>query len=428
MIPRTPLQKEVAKVMHKMQGLTPRQIEWVRKRCFVPKAYTCKSKAWCSECGHEWAENVGDKTHTLCPFCGAKLEVKKRARTKFHFEENGFNIITTCNGWQVIRALEVHKRIAKGKEAEFSWCDVCQNWIHPSGKDVIVAKKIVGMGWNRKYGWGTETEIRQGSARGNEYTRVLNFELQYPRFVLLPEIKRNGYDRRRCKRFAEFDVFKTLLENPMAETLLKAGQMSAFKYSLIYPKSIAERWSQLKICMRNGYIVEDYTLWRDYIVNLEEFGKDTRNAHYVCPKDLRKAHDVYMEKKRKKEAEERKRKLREEIAEAEIDYRKRRQRFFGIAIKVDDIDISVIKSVSDVFDEGEAMHHCVFTNGYYKDKDSVLLSARRNGERVETVEYSLKKRRVVQSRGVCNKNTEFHDLIVNAVNSNSHLFKRARVS
>lgn len=428
MIPRTPLQKEVAKVMHKMQGLTPKQLEWMKKRCFVPKAYTCKSKAWCSECGHEWAENVGEKKHTLCPFCGAKLEVKKRARTKCHFEENGFNIITTCNGWQVIRALEVHKHIAKGKKAEYSWCDVCQNWIHSSGRDVIVAKKIVGMGWQRRYGWNTETEIRQGSARGNEYTRVLNFKLQYPRMLHIPELIRNGYDRKVCKKWADFDVFKTLLENPHAETLLKAGQIGAFEYSLMYPHSVEKKWQQLKICLRNGYIIEDFTMWKDYVDNLEYLGKDTRNAHYVCPKDLKKAHDVYMEKKRKKVAEERKREMREEIMSAEADYKKRRQRFFGIAIKVDDIDISVIKTVADVFDEGEAMHHCVYTNGYYKEKDSVLLSARRNGERVETIEFSLKKRKVVQSRGVCNKNTEYHDAIVNAVNSNSHLFRRARVS
>ena len=428
MIPRTPLQKEVAKVMHKMQGLTPKQKEWMKKRCFVPKAYTSKSKVWCSECGNEWAENIGEKTHVLCPFCGARLEVKKRARTKIHFEENGFNIITTCNGWQVIRALEVHKHIAKGKKAEFSWCDVCQNWIHSSGKDVIVAKKIVGMGWNRRYGWFTETEIRQGSARGNEYTRVLNFELQYPHMSYIPELIRNGYNRKICKKWADFDVCKTLLENPQAETLLKAGQIDAFKYSLMYPNSIAKKWSQIKICLRNGYVINDFSMWKDYIDMLEELGKDTHNAHYVCPTDLKKAHDVFMEKKRKKVAEERKCKMREEIMSAEADYKKRRQRFFGIAIKVEDIDISVIKTVADVFDEGEAMHHCVYTNGYYKEKDSVLLSARRNGERVETVEYSLKKRKVVQSRGVCNQNTEWHDMIVNAVNSHSHLFRRAKVS
>lgn len=428
MIPRTPLQKEVASIMHKMQGLTPKQFEWVRKVCFTPKAYTCKRKAWCSECGHEWAENVGDKKHTLCPCCGAKLEVKKRARTRVHFEENGFNIITTCKGWQVIRALEVHKHIAKGKKAEYGWCDVCQNWIHRSGRDVIVAKKIVGMGWNRRYGWMTDMEIRSGSARGNEYTRVLNFELQYPRIRLIPEIVRNGYNRKVCRKYSEFDVFTALLINPQAETLLKAGYEDVFQYSLMYPHSVAKRWTQIKICLRNGYVIKDFTMWRDYIDNLEEFGKDTRNAHYVCPKDLKKAHDVYMEKKRRKIAEERKRELMDKITSEEEGYRKRRQRFFGIAIKVDDIDISVLKSVADVFDEGEAMHHCVFTNGYYKEKDSVLLSARRNGERIETIEYSLKKRKVVQSRGVCNKNTEYHDIIVNAVNSNSHLFKRARVS
>ena len=135
-----------------------------------------------------------------------------------------------------------------------------------------------------------------------------------------------------------------------------------------------------------------------------------------------------MEKKRKKLAEEKRIDTLKEIAQEEEKYRESKSKFFGIAIKVDDIDISVLKSVMDIFDEGEAMHHCVYDNGYYKKNDSIILSARRNGDRVETVEYSLKKREVVQSRGVCNKNTEYHDMIVNAVNAHSHLFRMAKVS
>ncbi|MDE6339185.1 MAG: PcfJ domain-containing protein, partial [Muribaculaceae bacterium] len=45
--------------------------------------------------------------------------------------------------------------------------------------------------------------------------------------------------------------------------------------------------------------------------------------------------------------------------------------------------------------------------------------------RIETVEFSLTQNKVVQSRGVCNKNTEHHDRIVNLVNANAHRFREA---
>mgnify|MGYP000296788918 FL=1 len=51
------------------------------------------------------------------------------------------------------------------------------------------------------------------------------------------------------------------------------------------------------------------------------------------------------------------------------------------------------------------MHHCVFTNEYYLKADSLILSATIDGKRIETIEVSLKRMEVVQSRGVCNKNT-----------------------
>lgn len=58
------------------------------------------------------------------------------------------------------------------------------------------------------------------------------------------------------------------------------------------------------------------------------------------------------------------------------------------------------------------MQHCVFTNGYYLKKDSLILSATIEGNRIETVEVSLKTLNVVQSRGVCNSNTEYHNRII----------------
>ena len=70
------------------------------------------------------------------------------------------------------------------------------------------------------------------------------------------------------------------------------------------------------------------------------------------------------------------------------------------------------------------MHHCVFSASYYLNEESLILSATINGERVETVEFSLDEFRVVQSRGVCNKNTEYHDRIVSLVNSNADIIRQ----
>ena len=75
------------------------------------------------------------------------------------------------------------------------------------------------------------------------------------------------------------------------------------------------------------------------------------------------------------------------------------------------------------------MHHCVFSASYYNIPDSVILSARdKDGRRIETIEFSLTQGKVVQSRGVCNKNTEFHDRIVSLVNDNAFLFEKAKES
>ena len=70
------------------------------------------------------------------------------------------------------------------------------------------------------------------------------------------------------------------------------------------------------------------------------------------------------------------------------------------------------------------MHHCVFDNAYYLKENSLILLATIEGRRIETIEVNLDTLKVVQSRGVCNKNTEYHEQIVNLVNANRELISR----
>ena len=84
--------------------------------------------------------------------------------------------------------------------------------------------------------------------------------------------------------------------------------------------------------------------------------------------------------------------------------------------------VKVIESVAEMQLEGKLMHHCV--GSYHKRTDSLILSATIDGKRIETVEVSLTTFKVVQSRGVCNSNTEYHDRIISLVESNAELIRK----
>ena len=76
--------------------------------------------------------------------------------------------------------------------------------------------------------------------------------------------------------------------------------------------------------------------------------------------------------------------------------------------------VHVLQSVDEFYEEGKEMQHCVFSNAYYNKEYSLILSATINGKRIETIEVSLKTFQIVQSRGLCNANTEYHDRTENA--------------
>lgn len=67
--------------------------------------------------------------------------------------------------------------------------------------------------------------------------------------------------------------------------------------------------------------------------------------------------------------------------------------------------------------------HSVFFSIYFQIHKMTWIMTIGN-KRIETVEVDLKKLCVVQIRGVCNQNTEYHDRIVNLVNSNMNLIRQ----
>ena len=163
-------------------------------------------------------------------------------------------------------------------------------------------------------------------------------------------------------------------------------------------------------------------MWRDTIDLLRHFGKDTNSPKYVCPADLKAEHDILVAKRNRQRERERTEQQRQKAIEDEKTYLKTKGIFFGLVFSDSLICIKVIESVKEMEEEGRMMHHCV--GGYHNKANSLILSATIDGKRIETIEVSLKTLKVVQSRGVCNSNTEYHDRIIRLVEDNTELIRQ----
>ena len=114
-----------------------------------------------------------------------------------------------------------------------------------------------------------------------------------------------------------------------------------------------------------------------------------------------------------------------QAVEWEKKYKAMKEKYFDLTISNQRIIIKVLRSVAEFLEEGTEMHHCVFTNGYYKRENCLILSAKdNNGKRIETIEVNLKNFNIEQSRGVCNSQTKLHNEIVSLVNDNMYKIKR----
>lgn len=422
MKPKTRIQQEVTRLSKRLPRLTEEQKAYAFRHCF--KHYAIKRANGtniCTECGHSW-KSGHDLADTICgctcPHCGMELEVLRTRRSTFSDMEY-FSIVTTCKHYQVIRFFSVKSRYKAGQPAEYSICEVVQRWITPDGKATTIAR-LRGMSqlyydlWNEH----SDMEIRKnGGLRAYDIDPICT----YPRQRFIPELKRNGFNGE-YHNILPYDLFKAILSDSRAETLLKAGQYTMLRYCLHRSLNIGEYWASVKICIRNSYTIPDGSMWRDYIDLLQHFGKDTNSPKYVCPSDLKAKHDKWVEKRNRQREREHTEQQRIKAIEDEKEYLKAKGIFFGLVFTDSLICVKVIESVEEMILEGKAMHHCV--GGYHRRKDSLIFSATINGKRIETVEVSLKTLQVVQSRGVCNSNTEYHDRIITLVENNAELIRK----
>ncbi len=426
MKPQNNFQKQVVEASKTLPKLTKEQIQWGYENGIDHIGRrTDKGVITCTKCGHSW-QGAGYLVATLtdcnCPNCNTKLKVettKKRTfRTRYYM-----TVVTAHAGYQVLRSVMLFCSVKVGETPKYDYSEVMQRWIAPNGKHCTFAKLRQTMGTCYYDAWifHTDLELRHENSNNKFYINVYDkifTGVVYPRMKLIPELKRTGYKKGLYGQ-KPLDLFRTLLTDSRAETLMKAGYTKLLKRIMDSCwKNIDKYWQSVRICIRNGYKINDATLWCDYIDNLRFFGKDLYNAKYVCPTDLKAEHDRYMLKKAKADAQA---ELEKQL-EKEAEFRTIKAKFFGLIFSDGRISVRVLESVQEIVAEGQAMHHCV--GGYSTKEDSLILSATIDGKRIETVEVSISKLKVIQCRGLCNKNSKHHNQIVSLVNNNMPLIEQ----
>lgn len=419
MKPKTKLQHQVVELSNQLPRITHTQEKWAYKHCFDHNATILKSGIIsCLDCGHQW---VDDQTALLtsidgciCPSCNTKLQVNSTRKQKFDGAAY-FSIITTFKGFQVIRHCRVDATYRVGSSARYNLREITELWIQADGKYEIISYAHQ-LGWYRE-SWTGDFAIRPKRLIANY--DIMPFKI-YPKKQLLPELARNGFkgDFHEC---TPFSIFQLLLSDSKMETLLKAEQYSVLKFFKSRKSEITTFWPSLKICIRNKYIINDASLWLDYIKFLCYFKKDIHNAKYTCPPDLRIAHDYWMNKQKLAKEKQRAEEKQKQLIEDEAEFKILKTKFFGLKFIEQDLQVQTLDSVLDHLAEAKAMHHCV--DCYALRPDSLVFSATINGKRIETVEVSLKTFLVVQSRGLCNDITEHHNKIIELVNKNKKQIK-----
>lgn len=419
MRPRNLREKHIVELNGRLRPLTTPQMQWALNSTINHYGYRLKSgMCTCMKCGHEWLETRNGMC--LCPECGTQIEIKD-TKERVIRDKSYFNVITTLEGYQVVRMFLMMVEMRKGMKVKPAFLEIGSYWIDCKGNTTVVGLQRTLGHYIDSFAFGSPLEIR----RDNEAFQRISDEWVYPRIKVTDTIKRNGF-KGSCHHIHPVTLFQELLTNPKAETLMKSNEIELLRYlcyRLTNKADIEDYWNSIKIANRNDYKVNNSQMWIDYIKMLERCGKDILSPKYICPSNLKEEHDRYMRKGHILEA---KKKIAEDIRKAqerEASFKEQKEKFFGIRINDGEIEVKVLESVEEYRQEAESQHICLFSAAYDQRESSLILSARIDGRIIETIEVDLRTLRVVQSRGVCNQNTDYHDRIINLINANAHLIK-----
>ena len=431
---RTKAQREVVELTATLPPFDERDLRDARRgfACIYAGART----AWCSCCGNVWESDLWGrkKEADVCPHCGARGKVVKSANKRTSDEKYYVSFVRAVGDWQVIRTAICRRIVEKGdaENVYFSIDEVFQRWMRQGTVDVIVGRGVHGLCgyccdvWNHRSAWAIRREHYRFELEGDVCGKI----------QLSKVVRRNGVKTIR-RDVGVKDLLWHIIHDDRAEILAKGRQWEMLKHLMSPSKArdVGRWWKEIRVAMRNGYHIKDAGLWLDMVELLHKCGKDVRNPHYICPADLHLAHDaaLMMDARRldriaaQRADDEKDRKARAVLADADLAarYAEKVSKWLDVMIRGKGITIRPLQNIREFYEEGEAMHHCVFTCGYYKKDGILVLTARKAGVRLETIEVDTKRWRILQCRGRFNKDSAHHKEIVSLMEKNMNKLRQA---
>lgn len=420
MIPKTIIEKEISNLSATLKPITAQMQTWAEKSIFLKWGVLSRGKFHCLECTHSWkpaSQSKSCEKYIKCTACQGRL--KMQGCNQVHFKEIEYSaMLDVCQGYQVVRIICSHKHMKKNTTPTYFHKEVMQHWINTKG-EVRTMSLSTNVFSNIYDAWQyySPLEIRPKDFQNSPKYRINPYKV-YPSIKVLSVLKRNGF-KTGFYNIAPQILFTSLLKDSCAETLLKSSQTSLLSYYLLsHEQHIKENWQAVKTCMKYNYKIDDFKIWEDYIDLLRWFKKDISFSALVCPENLNEAHDKLVKKKRELQRKNYLLKMRTEIEQAQGLYYEEKKQFFGLCFSEADITITVLANVTEFMVEGDNLKHCIFTNEYFKKKDSLILSARIDNKPVETIEVSLSKMEIAQCRGMKNKASKHHRKIMSLLSKN----------
>lgn len=420
----TKYQKRVEAANERLTTIRPNAVTWATKNAVEHIAFrTAGHNCACGDCGKTFDYKGGGK-YIRCPHCRGTLLVNDCFTRKMKRSGYFSTLEATTDGLQVQRVFLLTAYYKKGEPMRAYYEEVCRLWIDTQGHFAVTSRARALGRYIDTFDWQSDIALRKLA-----YVHwAISDTIVYPHYSVIPELRRNGM-KGRLPQCHPFRLMSALLSDHRMETMMKAKDHKAICHFIEQSTALDRCWQSYKVATRHGYKPQDFGMWCDLIRLLERCGRDTHNTKYICPTDLKSEHDHWLNKltamEEKRRSEEQMRKAKEQ----EADFYAQKSRYFGIVIQDSDIEITVLNSLEAYKAEGETMHHCVFRCEYYAKQESIILSAHdHEGHRIETVEFSVVDGKVIQSRAVCNTNSEYHDRIINLVNANAYRFMEAKAT
>lgn len=433
---KTVLQKRVVELSKTLKDITEDQKAWARKNVLEHIAYRTPANTKCLDCGAIW-KTVGDadpkkllvildeKKVCTCPECGTKLKFEDTKKLIMK-QKLFYSTIEVVQEFQVVRLYEIQADHRAKQSASVYFMEVASQWILPDGRYELIARLRGSMGIDC---WCGYLEIRGKQSFFEKYN--IYADGIYPKMGILPIYKKHGF-KKNFHGLTPHNLFTQLGHSTICETLMKRAEFG-FLTALCLgsderKKQVNKYWASIKICMRHSFYVSDkwVTDYLDHLELLDFFNEDMTNPHFVCPDDFKAAKRQYIQKKGAWDAKQAIEKQRDNIAKENEVYVQQKGKFFGVEVQDGNIAISVIKSVQEVYEHGKILHHCVFSNGYHKRADSLLLCAVVAGELAETIEVDLKTMKISQARGLQNQPHPQHAEIVKLLTKHLPKIKKAK--